>query len=210
MSQPRLDKHDKIHHELFDEDTNEVGSLGDLVEKHAGDAVFLTPPERSVGGADGGEADWEAEMSDTDPADGGDVNPGDLYSAEDEDTIFATDQTGTVAGIARGFGTHLPQDIGAGGFQVEEIPRKALKYQGRPVADGEELDDYDDEGDGGEFDSSPGLARASEPGANRVQRDPDSDGEPTPDRIPVKPPRPRTVDDDLDATRQITDINRGH
>lgn len=210
MSQPRLDKHDKIHHELFDEDTNEVGSLGDLVEKHAGDAVFLTPPERSVGGADGGEADWEAEMSDTDPADGGDMNPGDLYSAEDEDTIFATDQTGTVAGIARGFGTHLPQDIGAGGFRVEEIPRKALKYQGRPVADGEELDDYDDEGDGGEFDSSPGLARASEPGANRVQRDPDDDGEPTPDRIPVKQPRPRTVDDDLDATRQITETNRSH
>ena len=210
MARERLDKHDKIHHELFDEDTNEVGSLGDLVEKHAGDAVFLTPAERSIGGADGGEADWEAEMSDTDPADGGDENPGDLYSARDEDTIFATDQTGTVEGIARGFGTHLPQDIGAGGFQVEEIPRKALKYQGRPVADGEELDDYDDEGDTGEFDSSPGLARASEPGANRVQRDPDDDGEPTPDRIPVKPSHPRTTDDQLDATRQITETNRSH
>lgn len=210
MSRERLDKHDKIHHELFDEDTNEVGSLGDLVEKHAGDAVFLTPAERSVGGADSGESDWEAEMGDTDPADSGDISDEDLYSAEDEDTVFATDQTGTVEGIARGFGTHLPQDIGADGFQVEEIPRKALKYQGRPVADGEELDDYDDAGDDGEFDSSPGLARASEPGANRIQRDPDNDGEPTPDRIPVTSPHPRTTDDELDATRRITEINHSH
>lgn len=210
MARERLDKHDKIHHELFDENTNEVGSLGDIIEKHAGDAVFLTPAERSVGGADGGETDWEAEMSDTDPADGGDMSPGDLYSAEDEDTIFATDQTGTVQGIARGFGTHLPQDIGAGGFQVEEIPKKALKLQGRPVADGEELDDYDDNEDNGKDDAGPGLAHASEPGMNRVQRDPDDDGEPTPGRIPVKQPHPRTTDDQLDATRQITETNRSH
>ncbi len=43
MAKERLDKHDSIHHELFDEDTAQVGSLGDIVEKHAGDAVFLSP-----------------------------------------------------------------------------------------------------------------------------------------------------------------------
>ena len=202
MAKERLDKHDKIHHELFDEDTAQVGSLGDIVEKHDGDAVFLTPAEKSPGGADGGESDWDAEMSDTDPAPGEGMDPNDLYSARDEDTIFATDQTGTVAGIARGFGTHLPQDIGRDGFQVEEIPDKALQYQNRPVADGEELDDYDDDDDtNGKFDPGPALARASEPGLNRVQDT--GDNEPTPDRIPVKPSRPRTTDDELDATRQM-------
>ena len=68
MATPRLDKHDKIHHELFDEDTNQVGSLGDIVDKHAGDAVFLTPDDKDAGGADGGEMDFEEEMNEADPA----------------------------------------------------------------------------------------------------------------------------------------------
>ncbi len=199
MKTPRLDKHDKIHHELFDEDTAQVGSLGDIVEKHAGDAVFLTPAERSVGGADGGESDFEEEMNDTDPAADEAMDPDDLYSADDEIGIYATDQTGTVEGIARGFGTHLPQDLGKDGFQVEAIPRRALKYQNRPIVPGEELDDYDDEDDtNGEYDPGDILGHASEPGANGVQ--PSGDGEPMPDRIPVKERRPRTTDDELDAT----------
>ncbi len=168
MAKERLDKHDSIHHQLFDEDTAQVGSLGDLVEKHAGDAVFLTPPEKSVGGVDGGESDFEAEMLQTDPAANEGMDPDDLYSAEDEDEVFATDQTGTVAGIARGFGTHLPQDIGRGGFQVETIPDSALKFQGRPVADGEELDDYDDDTDNGKDDAKGKLARDSEPFTHMV------------------------------------------
>lgn len=201
MSGERLDKHSKIHHELFDEDTAQVGSLGDIVEKHAGDAVFLAPAEKSVGGADGGISDYEAEMNDTDPAPGEGVDASDLYSAADEDTLSSTDQTGTVAGIARGFGTHLPQDIGNGGFQVEELPDAALALQGRPLREGEELDDYDDEDDAnGKFDVSGDLARASEPGANPA---PPSGGEPTPGRIPVRPAHPHTTDDELDATRQL-------
>jgi hypothetical protein len=202
MKTPRLDKHDKIHHELFDEDTAQVGSLGDIVEKHAGDAVFLTPAERSIGGADGGESDFEEEMNDTDPAGDEAMDPDDLYSAEDEVGIYATDQTGTVEGIARGFGTHLPQDLGKDGFQVESIPRRALKYQNRPIIAGEELDDYDDDNDNnGEYDPGDILAQASEPGANRVQ--PSGDGEPTPDRIPIKKRQPRTADDELDATAEM-------
>lgn len=198
MSGERLDKHSKIHHELFDEDTAQVGSLGDIVEKHAGDAVFLAPAEKSVGGADGGMSDLEAEMNDTDPAPGEGVDASDLYSAADEDTLSSTDQTGTVAGIARGFGTHLPQDIGNGGFQVEELPDAALALQGRPLREGEELDDYDDAN--GQYDVSGDLARASEPGANPA---PPSGGEPTPGRIPVRPAHPHTTDDELDATRQL-------
>ena len=194
MSGERLDKHDKIHHELFDEDTAQVGSLGDIVEKHAGDAVFLAPEEHSVGGADGGLSDMEAEMNDTDPASEEAIDSRDLYSADD-DEIFAADQTGTVAGIARGFGTHLPQDIGSGGFQVEEIPDAALA-PGRPLRDGEELDDYDDEDDSnGQYDATGSLA--PQPGTNRVQSAP---ADPGAGRIAVTPRPPSTADDELDAT----------
>ena len=203
MAQERLDKHDGIHHELFDEDTNQVGSLGDIVEKHAGDAVFLTPAEKSVGGADGGMSDWEAEMLEADPAPDAGMDGSDLYSAEDQDGVLATDATGTVAGIARGFGTHLPQDIGAGGFQVETIPDSALKLQARPLADGEELDDYDDDADDGLDDAKGKLAGDSEPFSHMVSEDPDADGEPTPGRIPLRQPHPSATDDELDATRQM-------
>ena len=204
MAGDRLDKHDKIHHELFDENTNQVGSLGDIVEKHAGDAVFLGPSEKGVGGADGGESDFEDEMNETDPAPREGMDPDDVYSARDEDTISSTDQTGTVQGIARGFGTHLPQDIGREGFQVEEIPDKALQHASRPLAEGEELDDYDDDDDGtAKFDQDAELSRASQPGLNHVGADADNDGEPTPDRIPLRQPRPSQTDDELDATRQI-------
>ncbi len=203
MAQERLDKHDGIHHELFDEDTNQVGSLGDIVEKHAGDAVFLTPAEKSVGGADGGLSDWEAEMLEADPAPDAGMDEADLYSAEDEEGMPSADQSGTVAGIARGFGTHLPQDIGAGGFQVETIPDSALKLRPRPLAAGEELDDYDDDADDGKDDVSGILAQDSEPFSHMVSQDPDADGEPTPGRIPLKQPHPSAEDDALDATRQM-------
>ncbi len=203
MAQERLDKHDAIHHQLFDEDTNQVGSLGDIVEKHAGDAVFLTPPEKSPNGVDGGEMDFEAEMLETDPAPNDGMDDGDLYSAADEDGIFSTDQTGTVEGIARGFGTHLPQDIGASGFQVESIPDRALNLRPRPLADGEELDDYDDDTNEGKDDAKGKLAADSEPFAHAVSADPDTDAEPTPDRIPVKNRAPMTADDELDATRKM-------
>jgi hypothetical protein len=199
----RLDKHDGIHHELFDEDTDTVGSLGDIVENHAGDAVFLGPRERGTGGADGGEMDFEAEMLEADPAPDAGRGGGDLYSAGDEMEVSATDQTGTVEGIARGFGTHLPQDIGAGGFQVETIPDRALKLRGRPPAEGEELDDYDDDADDGKYDAKGKLAQDSEPFAHMVSEDLDSDAEPTPDRIPVKDRQPSSQDDALDATRRL-------
>ena len=203
MAQERLDKHDAIHHELFDEDTNQIGSLGDIVEKHAGDALFLTPPEKSSNGVDGGEADFEAEMLETDPAPDTGMDEADLYSAEDEDGVFATDQSGTVAGIARGFGTHLPQDIGRDGFQVETIPDQVLKLRGRPLAEGEELDDYDDDTSASKDKATGRLAADSEPFAHMVSADADDDGEPTPNRIPVKNRTPMTSDDALDATRNM-------
>ncbi len=192
----RLDKHDKIHHQLFDEDTAHVGSLGDIVEQHAGDAVFLTPPEHSPNGVDGGESDFEVEMNQTDPAGDEDMDPDDEYSAADQDGLPNAGMTGTVAGIARGFGTHLPQDVGRNGFQIESLPAGAFKMQGRPLADGEELDDYDDDAPDTQNDSL-------EPFTHMVSTDPDADTEPMSGRIPVRSSRPATTDEELDATQRL-------
>ena len=200
MDSPKLDRHSRIHHELFDENTNTVGSLGDIVEKHAGDAVFLGPSEAGIGGADGGEADFEAEMNETDPNADELMDPDDIIGDEvREDGYWSTDQTGTVEGIARGFGTHLAQDVGKDGFQIEEIPDAALKYANRPSNSGE-LDDYDDELNDGADDQDPELALLSQPGVNPAQK---RAGEPMPDRIPVHERRAATQDENLDATRKI-------
>lgn len=50
MAEERLDKHSKIHHELFDEDTAQVGSLGDLWKNTPEMPSFsLLPKEASAG-----------------------------------------------------------------------------------------------------------------------------------------------------------------
>ena len=145
MSSERLDRHAKVHHELFDEDTATVGSLGDVVEKHAGDSLFLAEDEPNIGGADGGESDFEVEMNSSDPDDQNSIDQADLFTDPNDEYAQAADQTGTVAGIARGFGTHLPQDLGRKGFEIETIPTNALNTPRRPVGEGDELDDYDDD-----------------------------------------------------------------
>jgi len=143
----KLNRHgDRQARELFDDDTAEVGSLGAIVDEHAGDAVRFGPPERPVGGADGGEPDFEAEMNQYDPPDDWESEDDEFPASADErgGGIGETDITGNALGIARGFGSHLPQDLGSDGFQVEEIPKQALG-KNRKVRDGEELDDYDDD-----------------------------------------------------------------
>ena len=77
----------------------------------------------------------------------------------------------------------------------------ALQYQGRPQADGEELDDYDDDTDTGKDDARGKLARDAEPFAHMVSGA--GGHEPTPDRIPIQTRRPATTDDELDATGQM-------
>ena len=199
MAEKRLDRHgSKEAHELFDEDTAQVGSVGDIVDKHAGDAVFLTPDQPDAGGADGGEADFTAEMEPSDPsAEWEELD--DEYAGtdrEDEEGIGETDITGTAAGIARGFGSHLPLDLGSGGFQIEEIPRRALRYKDQPVPD-EELDDYDDDDpDNGKYDPKD-LEELSIPGSARAQA---GEEEPTPDRIPVRNRPAVTSDQDSDSS----------
>jgi hypothetical protein len=167
----RLDQHgSEKFSELFDEDTGEPGSLGEIVDKHAGDAIFLAPEDnRPAKGADGGYSDIVGEMLPSDPDDFYEEGDDDLISG---DAIAGVDITGTAPGLARGFGSHVPLDLGAGGFQIENIPDRALPHVNRPLAD-EELDDYDDDDPGnGKYDPKD-LETLSIPGSGTHDEDSD-------------------------------------
>jgi len=118
-------------------------------------------------------ADFEDEMLETDP----DPNAG---ADKSQDFITgagldrAPDLSGTVTGIARGMSTHLPQDLGADGFQIEE-----------PEALGDARVTQAD------------IDRVEAEDAERA--DPDAPG----DIIPTTGGEPASRDEALDATRQI-------
>jgi len=125
------------------------------------------------------QADFADSMNLTDP----DPNTGmdeDEYLGE-MDMDRSVDITGTATGISRGMATHLPQDIGRDGFQIEEP-----EASGDPRAlmnDGEDAGDMADRihnaaGLDDEFDPDAGVIPAA--------RRPDVD----------------TRDETLDATRQ--------
>jgi len=146
MIEQRMDKHGSAEaRRLFESNTAQIGSLGDIVEKHGGDNVVLVT-ERSTGGADAGENDFTVEMNSNDPSDDveaiDDEFPGERV--EDLEGIGESDLAANATGIARGFGSHLPQDIGSDGFQIEEIPADAAAKRRWP-SQSEELDDYDDD-----------------------------------------------------------------
>ena len=112
-------------HPLLQNDAD-VETLGDLIDArrdHDYDAPAL-PGDRGVKPTDPVEdsyltrADFEEEMLPVDPA---------PDAGADEDGILGDlvtnrepDMTGTVMGVSRGTSTHLPQDIGRDGFQIEE------------------------------------------------------------------------------------------
>ncbi len=159
----RLDQHgSQKFNELFEENTAEPGSLAEIVDKHAGDAIFLgTENDGDVKGADGGLTDFVGSMTERDP--------NDFYEEDDDDSISSdaignVDITGSAAGVARGFGSHVPLDLGSGGFQIEEIPDRAIPNMNRAQAT-EELDDYDDDdSSNGKYDSRE-LENLSIPGS---------------------------------------------
>ena len=92
-------------------------------------------------------ADFEERMDETDP----DPNVGGSNAEYIGDARIdrAPDMSGTVQGIARGMSTHLPQDVGAGGFQIIEpeeleasllVPDgEAVQEAGDPDADGHRI-----------------------------------------------------------------------
>jgi hypothetical protein len=59
---------------------------------------------------------------------------------DDDDRLETTDVGGRAPGIARGFGTSLPMDIGSGGFQVRDNPLMQPIDPTQPIS-GEQLSD---------------------------------------------------------------------
>jgi hypothetical protein len=193
MSEPKLDAHgSETVRALFEENTNEVKTVGDIVDKHSGDAIVLTQPGRGNRGADTGESDFEEDALPSDPSEQWESLDDSFAGGtdEDEEGIGETDITGTAAGIARGFGSHLPLDLGADGFQIEELPDEAIGSFTRDSD--EELDDYDDDDDeNGKFDSGD-LSDVEQPGANVVHGS-------NPDEQDV---RPTTFDGQIDRSER--------
>lgn len=135
-------------------------------------------------------------MLETDP----DPNAG----ADDDDFIEgagldrAPDITGTVTGINRGMATHLPQDIGRDGFQIQE-PEAA----GDPgvIKPGDVVDDEDDMADphSGADPTMRSDNDAMDEDESLLEDDVASDG----GRIPTARPDIDNRDEALDATRQL-------
>jgi hypothetical protein len=193
MSEPRLDVHgsDTVK-ALFDEDTSEIHSVGDIVDKHAGDSLILTPATTETNNVDDGEAEFEDDLLPEDPSEKwesvDDSFPG--TGDEDEEGIGETDITGTAPGIARGFGSHLPLDYGSDGFQIEEIPGAVAKVR-LIRGENEELDDYDDtDTNNGKFDSK-SLADFEEPGDNEIDAT---------EADEARAERPATFDEQIDSS----------
>ena len=109
---------------------------------------------------------------------------------DDDGRIEAVDIAGRAPGVARGFGTSVPMDIGSGGFQVRNNPLLQRVDSDQPVSNqrlsdaarglrdvdemgsDEELDRLADEG-AREVGSSRGHHATSRPGASQRHRAPD-------------------------------------
>lgn len=126
--------------------------------------------------------DFVDSMNRTDP----DPNTG----ADDDDFIGdagvdrAPDMTGTVTGVIRGLGTHLPQDLGPDGFQIEE-PEAA--GDPRLVGIAEDEDSFTDDNDQMDTDETASGDELAADGGH----------------IPTAKPDIDMRDDALDATRQL-------
>ncbi len=82
------------------------------------DARTSTAPEDADDASYMTRADFEEEMDATDPDPDAGNDASDYIG--DSGLGRSPDITGTVTGIARGMATHLPQDLGADGFQIED------------------------------------------------------------------------------------------
>ncbi len=135
-------------------------------------------------------ADFVDSMNQTDPDPNTGADEDDFIG--DADLGRAPDLTGTVTGIDRGMATHLPQDIGRGGFQIVE-PEAA--GDPRALDAGDEVDDEDDMADPSMGDDSDVMGQDE----TLLEDDLRSDG----GRIPTRPPDVDSRDEALDATRQL-------
>jgi hypothetical protein len=151
------------------------------------DARTASPPDDEEDAEYLTREDFVDSMNRTDP----DPNTG----ADDDDFIGdagldrAPDMTGTVTGVIRGLGTHLPQDLGPDGFQIED-PEAAGDPRLVGIADDE--DSFTDDND--QMDADETAAGDAASGDDLA-----SDG----GHIPTAKPDIDMRDDALDATRQL-------
>lgn len=142
------------------------------------DARTATPADDADDASYMTRADLVDSMNLTDP----DPNAG----ADEDDFIGdanidrAPDITGTVTGINRGMATHLPQDIGRDGFQIEEP---------EAIGDPQLLDETDDADDRAYLSMEDDALLDEDDGDAGV--------------LPVRRPDVDTRDEALDATRRL-------
>ena len=148
-----------------------------------GDAQTKSPADDEEDIEYMGRPDFMDAMNETDPDPSAGDDPSDTMG---EGENRAADITGTVTGIARGMATHLPQDIGADGFQIE-----GPEMSGDPRVSDASTDPDDPNAsdlDADVLGDTPGYGddAAGDDGG----------------RIPTPPANPASADDALDATRR--------
>ena len=125
--------------------------------------------------------DFADSMGETDPDPNTGTDPDREFVAGSGETDRAPDITGTVEGVVRGTGTHMPLDLGADGFQIENA---------EPGSDARLLDNDDE----GSTLSADNQGTDPTPGQENL-----TDG----DVIPTSRPDIDSSDDALDATRRL-------
>ena len=154
-----------------------------------GDARTASPADDEDDSSYMTRADVEDSMNETDP----DPNTG-MGEEEfigDAGAGRAPDMTGTVTGAIRGLGTHLPQDLGADGFQViepEELDPRAAANVGAAI---NPANDETEPGDA----LNPSLSGVAADDEDTLG----SDG----GQIPTTKPDVDNRDEALDATRRL-------
>ena len=115
-----------MDHPLFQNDAP-VNTLADLIEARTEQPPLDSDASENTGTRtrkDTDDADYLSredfveEMGMADPDPDADVEDSDFITGAEHDR--SVDITGTATGIARGMATHLPLDLGADGFQIEE------------------------------------------------------------------------------------------
>jgi hypothetical protein len=157
-----------------------VDELVPTVNGFSGDARSRSAPDDADDTSYMTRDDFADSMDETDPDPNTGMNPGREFIAGSYEPDRAPDITGTVEGVVRGTATHMPLDLGADGFQIEE----ADEGSDPRLRDDDERDTL--EASSARTDQTAGQENLT-------------DG----DIIPTRRPDIDTRDEALDATRRI-------
>jgi hypothetical protein len=97
-----------------------VDELVPTVNGFSGDARSKSAPDDADDASYMTREDLADSMGETDPDPNTGMNPDREFVSGSYEAGRAPDITGTVGGVVRGTGTHVPLDLGADGFQIEE------------------------------------------------------------------------------------------